>query len=303
MKLRKLWMLGIASLLGLSLVGCGSSNKLELKKETFVVEYGETISMDAKTYLAKDTDKDVLKDAQVLIKLNKMTPTPIGTYDATIKYKDESIKFKVKVKDTKKPEFIDFKDKIEVEQGFNGDITTMFKSHDLSEVKITVDTKNVDFNKLGEYKVKVTAIDHYKNKTTKETIIVVKEKQDAAVENAVAETTGGANNNNNTNSGSNTPTPPPSSGTPGGNTNTGGNTPPPSAPYIVDDGRLYYKYVPGGDATLTMNSPIFRTEQEAYNWALTQGPWTNATHGFGTCGITYSDGTEKYSVYWYSGQQ
>ena len=211
MKLKNLWMLAIASLLGLSLVGCGSNSKLELKKETFVVEFGETISMDAKTYLVKDTDKDVLKDAQVLIKLNKMTPTPIGTYDATIKFKDESVKFKVKVKDTKKPEFVDFKDKIEIEQGFNGDITTMFKASDLSEVKITVDTKNTDFNKAGEYKVNVIATDESKNKTTKEVIIIVKEKKQSDINEESSVTESKPNNSTamgGTNSGVSTNTPP-----------------------------------------------------------------------------------------------
>lgn len=72
--------------------------------------------MDAKDYLVESTDEKVLKEARVIIKLNRMTPTSVGEYDASIEYKKENVKFKVEVKDTVKPEFKDFNKEIKIEQ-------------------------------------------------------------------------------------------------------------------------------------------------------------------------------------------
>lgn len=244
----KVWMLGFASLLGFTLSGCGLSSQLELKKETFVVEYGEAISTDAKDYLVKDTDKEILKEAKVIIKLNKKTPTDVGTYDASIKYDDETVKFKVKVKDTVKPEFVDFKEEIKIEQNAeNVDYTKYFTAIDIiadleEPAEIKVDSSKVDLATIGSYEVKVTATDANKNKTTKKATVTVVSAEEAQAGNVDATTEGNtpvsqvtqnqavANNNASTSTGESTNTNTGSSGgssgsSSGGNTgNTGGST-------------------------------------------------------------------------------
>lgn len=335
--LNKVYMLGFASLLGLTLTGCGSSSKLELKKETFTVEYGEVLSTNAKDYLVKDTDKDVLKKTKVVIKDLKNEKdkdyAKVGEYKATAEYNDESKPFTIKVADTTAPVFKDLKKEIKVEQNAeNVDYVKYFEAEDLSEVKIKVDTKKVDLSKTGEYELKVTATDEYKNKTTKKVKIIVvgadktdevtetidgekplsaetkqkkeeqaKEEQEQANTGGNTNTSGGSSGGS-TNGGSSSNNNSGNNSSSGGNNNnssnnSGGGNPTPSAPYIVDDGRSY-KYTSTSDIALSMQSPIFNTDAEAQAWAYSV--WDNYPAGWGTCGITYSDGTVKYSVYWYN---
>ncbi|MEG1300747.1 MAG: hypothetical protein RSC93_08600, partial [Erysipelotrichaceae bacterium] len=66
----------------LLLSGCGDS-ELKLKKESFQVEYGKTISTNVKDYI--DTkDKDILKESKISFKDAKnekdKTYPKVGTY-------------------------------------------------------------------------------------------------------------------------------------------------------------------------------------------------------------------------------
>lgn len=288
--LNKVWMLGIASLLGLTLVGCGSSNKLELKKNTFTVEYGEKISTNAKDYLVKDTDKAVLKDTKIAIKKLKNEDekdyAKVGVYKATAKYDNETVNFTIEVKDTVKPEFVNFPEKVEVAKGYNEDITTKFKAEDLSEVTITVDTSKVDFNKTGEYKVKVVATDKYKNKAKKDCTIVVKEEAEekqeetentdtnsnAPVVNNNAQSSGTVNNGSSNTTGGNT-----SGGNAGGSTGGGnvcvGGTPNPAE--IGNSGLLFY-----GDQAYSDWWDYYTTTDEYY----AGNGFFGYTINFDTCG-------------------
>lgn len=306
--LNKVYMLGFASLLGLTLTGCGSTSKLELKKETFKVEYGEVVSTNAKEYLVKDTDKEVLKDTKVKFKKleneKDKSYVPVGEYKATATYKEEKVSFIVKVEDTTAPEFVDFSEVIEVEQGYSEDISTKFKATDLSEVTIKADTSKVDFNVVGEYEIKITAKDKYKNKTTKTAKVKVVEKKaeeqpaennNETASNHVNNTTGHANTNNVVSGNSSTgSTNPPANNT---GSSTGGNTAP-TAPYIVDDGRSYM-YNPNTLVDISMQSPLFNTDDEAFAWAYASPYWTTNGYGFETVGVIFSDGSEKVSVSWY----
>ncbi|MEG1731894.1 MAG: hypothetical protein RR252_01965 [Longicatena sp.] len=148
-----------------------------LKQDEFSVEYGEPISMDAKTYLQK-TDEEILKETKVHLKLNKTLPTQIGTYKGTIEYKKEKLNLTIHVKDTKAPTFVDFKEIIKIQVNTkNVDLTQYFKAIDASETKITVESRDkmntFDITKEGSYKVIVTASDKYKNKVTKDATIEV----------------------------------------------------------------------------------------------------------------------------------
>ncbi|MDQ0361571.1 hypothetical protein [Breznakia pachnodae] len=207
---------------------------LTLKKDKFVLEYGEAgVSSNPSTYL-KTTDKDILEKSKVNI-----TPaeymcssekcenevlkefTGVGVYSVSIIYndgKDHEQTVDVEIKDTKSPEFVDFKDKIEVDQDSTEDLTTKFTAKDLSAVKITVNMEGVDISKVGEYKTKVIAEDWYKNKTEKEVTIVVKEKT-TEDENDDQNTDQDSQTNGNTSGGSDS-----TGGSTGGSTNTGGSS-------------------------------------------------------------------------------
>lgn len=334
----KVWMLGFASLIGLTLTGCGSSSKLELKKETFIIEYGEIVSTNAKDYLVKDTDKDVLKKTKVVIKDLKNEKdkdyAKVGEYKATAKYNDENKSFTIKVEDTTAPIFKDLKKEIKVEQNAEDvDFTKYFKAEDLSNVKITVNDKKVDLSKTGEYDLKVTAIDEYDNKVTKKIKVIVvdaekadevtetndgekplstetkqKKEEQAKIEQEQANTggntnTSGGNANGSINGGSSSNNSG-NNGSSGGNNNnnsnnSGGGNSTPSEPYIVDDGRSY-KYNPNTLIDISMQSPLFNTDDEAFAWAYASSYWTTNRYGFETVSVIFSDGSEKVSVSWYN---
>ncbi|MEF9967896.1 MAG: hypothetical protein RR766_05215, partial [Longicatena sp.] len=154
-----------------------NKKELVLKQDVFSVEYGDTISMDAKTYLKK-TDPAVLKDTKVLLKLNEISPTEVGTYKGTIEYKKEKLNLTINVKDTTSPVFDDFKDTVNVQLNAKDvDLTKYFKATDLSDTTIMVDSKDennaFDISKEGSYKVIVTASDKYENKVTKDATVKV----------------------------------------------------------------------------------------------------------------------------------
>ena len=172
--------LGMAmSLLG----GCGASKKLNLKKESFVVEYGNTVSTKASDYLDKGTEKEVLKKAKIALKVENEKDKEylaVGKYKGTIAYEDEKVTFTVEVKDSVKPTLEDgFPKEVRVEaNAVDVDLTKYFTATDLSDVTMTV-KGDVDLSKTREYEVKVIATDAYKNKATKKAKIVVVSLEEA----------------------------------------------------------------------------------------------------------------------------
>lgn len=206
--MKKLLVGAIATMMLLSVVGCGAATKLELQKETFTVEYGETISTSAKDYLKKDSEKEVIKNTKITVKKlenekDKEYPA-IGTYDATAKYQEESKSFKIEVEDTTAPTFKDLKESIEVEVGYSGDYKEFFTAEDLSEVTLSVNSKKVDSAAAGEYELTVTATDTSDNKTKETVKVVVKEKATESTEETTTENNvpSGGTTNTTTSSGS-----------------------------------------------------------------------------------------------------
>lgn len=171
-------------------VACGSKEELSLKAEEFKVEYGKKLSMKASTYL--DTkDKDILDSAKVVFK-EKDTEgkdyPEVGAYMGEITYKEDgkekTKKLVVRVKDTVKPKFEEFKDTINLEKGttLDVDLRKYYFAQDLSDVSIKVDTSKVDFDKAGEYPIIITASDAHKNKVSKNAKVVIFEKAKQVVE-------------------------------------------------------------------------------------------------------------------------
>lgn len=219
-----------------SVVACGNDKpKLELKKDTFTFELGEDVKLKPKEVIKSD-DKEVLNNTKLnadisekdfedkevydLIAYNEdsnelqITNLPVGEYKGIAEYEDEKLEYKIIVKDTIAPEFVDFNEKIEVEQNSTEDLTTKFKIEDLSEATVSLDMEKVDLSKAGEYKTTVTAKDAYDNETTKDITIVVKEK--ATAEETDAETNEGSTASGTVDSSG--------TGTTGGSANTSGGT-------------------------------------------------------------------------------
>lgn len=192
----------VAGLLTVSLLLCGCEQKehitlndkyseyfdTESHKATrgIVYEYGEVPVMDAEEYLSEETSDEFLNNTSVTLhgmKDEEMIEEAIqledlldiGDYYLLITHEDESIQLILSVRDTIPPEFSNFTDKLSYEVGSETvDLATLFTAEDLSETTITVEG-NVDYNTVGEYKVKVVAVDEYGNRNEKECTIMITE--------------------------------------------------------------------------------------------------------------------------------
>ncbi|TDW19951.1 hypothetical protein EDD63_11653 [Breznakia blatticola] len=271
-------------------VSTQQDKRISLKKDVVVVELGDEVSLDAKDYLDTD-DKSILSKTKVSTNAKKVDGiVPVGDYKVDLKYGDELLTQKVQVKDTTSPVFKDPKAKVEVDREFDGDLATNFSAEDLSEVKITIDSKDVDLNKAGSYKAKAIATDKYKNKTEQAFEVVVgekskaekeaEEKEKAEAENKQTETSNNGSQGSTTGNASNG-----TAGTTGGNNNgtagtTGGGTqtPVPSNPN-VPNACTFIKWNNVGNSGKVFTEYNFWDDND-YElmeiWALNNQPsWSN----------------------------
>lgn len=200
-KIRKYSKIAIALSMSLSfLTGCGSkTNYLILNDESVEVELGEEVSKNIEDYINKDKIKEddlkkIIKGAKEtdnLKNVKKQNYPKVGEYKINFEYKDEKATVKVIVKDTTKPE-ITAPDSIDVVQYTNladFDFDSLLSAKDYSKLdKWKIDTSKVDVNTIGEYELKVSIQDKYKNKATKKIKVnVVQAPEVAEGEVAVTE--------------------------------------------------------------------------------------------------------------------
>lgn len=169
----------IIFLVGLILI-FHKEEKIELKQESFIFEYGDDIINDVSYYL-KDADSTKnIKDYKLINNLKKNSETGLiepDEYTLTIKYKKQEETFKVIIKDTKAPIFTKYEDKISlIQDSEDVDLTKYFIVEDLSDVILSVEG-SFDISKEGEYNLKMIATDKSGNKTKKDFILEVKEKE------------------------------------------------------------------------------------------------------------------------------
>lgn len=169
----------IIFLVGLILI-FNKEEKIELKQESFIFEYGDDIINDVSYYL-KDADSTKnIKDYKLINSLEKNSETGLiepDEYTITIKYKKQEETFKVIIKDTKAPIFTKYEDKISlIQDSEDVDLTKYFIAEDLSDVILSVEG-SFDISKVGEYNLKMIATDKSGNKTKKDFIVEVKEKE------------------------------------------------------------------------------------------------------------------------------
>lgn len=155
-------------------------DKIELKQDTYNLEYGDEIVKEVSYYL-KDADSTKnIKDYKLEYNINKNNETgliDIGEYTMIIKYKKQDVSIKIVIKDTIAPKFTKTENIIELEKDNKDiDLTTYFKAEDLDDVKLTIEGE-YDLSKVGEYNLKLLASDSSNNQASKDFILKVKEKE------------------------------------------------------------------------------------------------------------------------------
>lgn len=169
----------IIFLVGLILI-FHKEEKIELKQESFIFEYGDDIINDVSYYLKDANSTKNIKDYKLINNLKKNSETGLiepDEYTITIKYKKQEETFKVIIKDTKVPIFTKYEDKISlIQDSEDVDLTKYFIADDLSDVILSVEG-SFDISKVGEYNLKMIATDKSGNKTKKDFIVEVKEKE------------------------------------------------------------------------------------------------------------------------------
>lgn len=159
----------------------------KVKEDSFTFEYGKKVEIDTSAIFGDNSGK--VKDIEVdysSLKMVKDKDYPeVGEYELPFTYRTmikHSDKLKVVVKDTTKPEFTSFSEKVEVAKGNEDfDFKSYFKASDLSNCTLDIDTKDVKFDKEGDYTAEVTATDAYNNKESKKFTVVVKAEEKAAI--------------------------------------------------------------------------------------------------------------------------
>lgn len=168
-----------------------SGPKLALNKEKVTVEYGTQYKPELKDIVKdyKDFDKKSLKLINKIPNEKDKTYPAVGKYTITVKYKKNSLKQSVFVKDTKAPEVAVPAD-IEVLQGTDlatFDFKSLMNVSDASETTIDVDTSKVDVNTPAQYDINVTVTDKHGNKTLKAGRVTVTAKPEISDDEQVVQ--------------------------------------------------------------------------------------------------------------------
>lgn len=170
-----------------------SGPKLALNKEKVTVEYGTQYKPELKDIVKdyKDFDKKSLQLINKIPNEKGKTYPAVGKYTITVKYKKNSLKQSVIVKDTKAPEVAVPAD-IEVLQGTDlatFDFKSLMNVSDASETTIDVDTSKVDVNTPAQYDINVTVTDKHGNKTVKAGKVTVTAKPEISDDEQVVQET------------------------------------------------------------------------------------------------------------------
>lgn len=165
------------------LTGCGKTLNVV---DGVDVEFGNPISTNVEDYLDHEKiDEEelqkILAETKLEIvddkKVDGKSYQQIGEYKVKLTYNNEESEVIIKVDDTTKPVFKDFKNSVDTYKDVRIDFTKSYKAEDLSSVTITSDDSQVDYTKEGSYKATVTATDESKNAETKEVTVNVKKPE------------------------------------------------------------------------------------------------------------------------------
>ena len=170
-----------------------SGPKLALNREKVTVEYGTQYKPELKDIVKdyKDFDKKSLQLINKIPNEKGKTYPAVGKYTITVKYKKNSLKQSVIVKDTKAPE-VGVPADIEILQGTDlatFDFKSLMSVSDASETTIDVDVSKVDVNTPAQYDINVTVTDKHGNKTVKAGKVTVTAKPEISDDEQVVQET------------------------------------------------------------------------------------------------------------------
>lgn len=155
-------------------------NKASIEVSNIVSEYKNPINLNAKDFI-NTKDEKVLNSvsydlSNVTLEKDKDYPK-IGKYNVKVTYEVNNKVFSknmlLEVKDTTKPEFIDFKDKVVISLNERIDLNTLYKAYDQSDTTISIDDSDVDYSKVGSYKLIISATDAHSNYVSKEATLTI----------------------------------------------------------------------------------------------------------------------------------
>ncbi len=156
-----------------------NSQAIKLIANTKTIEYGESYTPDLKDFVEEKNIKNYSIDGNVQNEVGRQYPA-IGEYKLTVKKNKKSEEVTVKVKDTVAPAFAeDIVTTISTTLNTPlNDVTAQYKDKvtDLDDVKVTVNSANVNYGVVGEYKSELIATDESGNTSKKEIMVVVNEK-------------------------------------------------------------------------------------------------------------------------------
>lgn len=154
---------------------------IPLKMTEINLEYGENLVIEREGIL-ETNDQNVINSLEIDVSAIKYVDEneypEVGEYIVPIKYiqkrKDQVKEISVKITDSTAPEFSKFTDLVEYKKGESKpDFSKVFLVKDLSETTVSVDDKAVNYSKVGEYEVTVTAKDQYDNSVSKKAKVKV----------------------------------------------------------------------------------------------------------------------------------
>ncbi|MGO5053352.1 hypothetical protein ACTQ6A_12740 [Lachnospiraceae bacterium LCP25S3_G4] len=187
---------GIVGVIFLGVIGTCiwfNYNKYDVKKEVVNLELGDTLSSDTKKYISAN-EKAI---DETFLDVSKVDNMKEGTYIVTANYKNKEASFEVEVKDTKSPEVkLTSKEPIKVVVGetipaskiiasLNDDGGIKSLKFNSNQVEVKNDDKKDDkkddiiarlglkYDKVGEQKNTIIAVDNSGNETKTELVIKV----------------------------------------------------------------------------------------------------------------------------------
>ena len=151
------------SLFGLT--GCQKDKILKPKQETFQIELGNKIPLEAKLYLnfdgltAKQT-QDIERNSIMSLQKSNQSHSyeDVGIYQAQIKYQGEVLEFPIEVIQTRAPVILG-PNTLYLQQGQQYDFQEKYRMICYSELKETkFDSSNIDIHKVGTYSLIIKAM-------------------------------------------------------------------------------------------------------------------------------------------------
>lgn len=177
------------------------NQNIKLVSNTKTIEYGEKYIPNLSDFVEEKNIKNYSIDGNIPNEEGKEYPA-IGEYKLTVKKNKESQEVVLKVKDTVAPTFAeDIVTTIStVVNTPLDDVTDQYKDKvtDLDDVKVTVNSANVNYGVVGEYKSELIATDESGNTSKKQITVTVTENNGTENPETVTETSENLPNNNNT---------------------------------------------------------------------------------------------------------